>query len=381
VTWLQQLGQRVMLWLAGMLRSAGSLAILLCGLLGAVSGGRAQLRRPSLHFTRGEHAVGCIDPRTLASRVEALTGPVFVTPQGSDYAIEGHIEGQPAGFVLRLSVTGPDGVPRGERVVQHEGDDCRGFDTTVVFLIALTIDPDLTLEQAVPPSGLGEQAPAEVLLAELTQHPPVPVALAPAAPVAPPPPAPTAAARTAKLWRASLGPSFSAGELPRPGLGVSAQLAVALTRWLSVGAQLRSSSLLRSVEVAELHRLRATSFAGALLACLSTDARHRLVFGGCVGPEPSRLRARGLDFSRESVARLTSWGALVQLELSLRVRPAWSLAVQTFLRAQLQDERLVYTSLAGANTVWGPGPVAGGVTFALVRHFGSGSAPARDTEP
>src|SRR4051794_39124464 len=68
-----------------------------------------------LHWTRAAGAEGCIDPTSLARRVEALTGPVFRSPSESERFIEGIIERDRPGFRVRLSLSGADRAQAQER--------------------------------------------------------------------------------------------------------------------------------------------------------------------------------------------------------------------------------------------------------------------------
>src|SRR5688572_28881602 len=102
--------------------------------------------RPALHWSRGEGAASCIDPRALALRVTALTGSVLVEPTSADVSIEGHVKVlDEGGFEVHVSSASTRGAPRGDRTLQHMGKDCRALDEAIAFVIALLIHPDLVL--------------------------------------------------------------------------------------------------------------------------------------------------------------------------------------------------------------------------------------------
>src|SRR5687768_7170729 len=86
------------------------------------------LPRPALHWSRATDAGDCIDPHSLALRVTALTGPVLVDATEADVSIEGHIRrvGR-ARYEAQIGATGRDGVARGSRTLQHDGE-CRELD-------------------------------------------------------------------------------------------------------------------------------------------------------------------------------------------------------------------------------------------------------------
>jgi hypothetical protein len=329
-------------------------------------------RRPSLQWTRGRGAELCIDPLTLRERVEALAGPVFASE--STYAIEGHIEAQPGGYRLRLSVTAPDRVPQGERIIEHQGADCRAFDDAIVFLVALTIDPDLDLEAATGEPELAGRDPGEELLRELDASPPRPAHVEPA-----PPPAFTVPARTGYAWEGSLSFALAHDTLGGMSLGPQLGARFPITPWLALGAELRVLARVSEVEIDGTRSLRGQSFSFAPLLCARTPGETSL--RACLGPEPSVVAARGLGFDAGARARLSVWGALLKLELAHRVADHWSLLVQTFLRVGLEDKKFVYDSgpLGSRETVARLTRWSGGVALGVVYRFGSGNSGSGGT--
>lgn len=335
-------------------------------------------RKPSLHWTRGAAAATCIDSRALAARVEALTGRVFVAPQDSDYAVEGHIDARRAGgFVVRLAVSQHGAPAAGERLLEHESADCRVLDDALAFVIALTIDPDLELTALLPNAGLGERSPEEVLLQELDARPPAPAAPVVTAPpaVKPASPAPPVA-QVGAYWEASLGALYGARELPEPSLGFIASATYQGKRWLGATAQLRSLSTLRSTQLEHDLSMRSDAFAAALLACARGPLWKALVAGLCAGPEPELIAAHGVGFTDEHSARLVVWGALAQVEARWRLKGAWSLAVHGLLRVNLQTKRFVYSRAGEPFEAFETERVGFGAGLALGYAFGSGKERA-----
>lgn len=335
-------------------------------------------RKPSLHWTRGAAASTCIDSRALAARVEALTGRVFVAPQDSDYAIEGHIDARRGGgFMVRLAVSHHGAPAAGERVLEHEGADCRTLDDALAFVIALTIDPDLELTALLPNAGLGERSPEEVLLQELDTVPPVPAAAA--ASVAPVNQAPLIAAGAgapSTYWEVALGALYGARELPEPSLGFIANATYQGKHSLAASSQLRSLSMLRSTQLEPDLSMRSDAFAAALLACVRGKLWRPLRAGLCAGPEPELIATHGLGFTDERAARLVVWGALAQVEGRWRFKGPWSLAVHGLLRVNLQTKRFVYSRAGVPYEAFGTERIGLGAALTLGYALGSGTLPA-----
>jgi hypothetical protein len=169
--------------------------------LGCARASAAPPAHYALHWVRAKGAERCIDPKALAERVEALTGPVFSAPAQAEISLEGEIAPAGRGFRVRLVSTQADGVQRGERVLATNSTDCRQLDAAVAFVIALTIDPGLSLA-GVPAEVLGrfaqELPPEQVLLAELAAQPSAPSGSGPDILETAPQPAPAAASVPAK---------------------------------------------------------------------------------------------------------------------------------------------------------------------------------------
>lgn len=336
----------------------------------------AELRRPSLQWTRGHEAGECIDPLTLAERVEALTGPVFMAPY--EYAIEGHIDAVRGGWRTRLTVTGNSRAQLGERELEHLGSDCRSFDDAIVFVIALMIDPDLDLERLTGNPALAGREPGAALLDELEQQPPV---SAPVEAVAPAPePAPVAASpRPPYRWYASVRLQGAVHALAKPAVGGALDASFPVVRWFELAAQLRVLSTARKRALEAGYDVRAQSFALAALAC-ARPLKERFGVRVCAGPEPSLIRARGLGFASGSPALLSSWGALAQLELAYRVGEQWAVLLEGFVRVNLEAKRLTYTSSAGElREVDRLDRASGGMGLGVMFRFGSGTIAARAT--
>jgi hypothetical protein len=150
---------------------AAALAITLCSAAEAQS----EQSSPALHWSRAAGAGECVDPRTLAHLVESYTGPVLVAPAQADVSIEGQIERAGADlFRVRISVTGRQGPPVGERVLELNAIECRKLDGAIALVIATTLDPDLGARLPAELSWLrpSETPAGEQLRAELAHAPP-----------------------------------------------------------------------------------------------------------------------------------------------------------------------------------------------------------------
>lgn len=349
----------------------GSLA-LFC----APSRASAQPRRPSLHWTRSARAQSCIDARALAARVEALTGPVLVRPSESDYVIEGHVDLTGARFVVRVTVSGADGVPTGERLLEQQSRDCRTLDAAIAFVVALTIDPDLELESMLPPVLEGPAA-EEALLAEVSAAPPPMPTVAPEPARKPsdsPPPTPIAAeARespaTTELRSALL---VTSRELPAPAMGLLVALQHQLWRWFGVELQARAAAALWPHALGMGHRLRAQSFGLALFPC-GRQTRASFALEECLGVEPLLVRARGIGFDRPDTARLVSWGGAARLAIELAWRERWTVRTGVQLRVAGPDKQLVYSDDAETQPAYSLRRVSVALSLGIGRRFISGN--------
>lgn len=339
--------------------------------------------RPALHWSRSGAAAHCIDPRSLALRVTALTGPVLVDAAAADLSIEGHVSRDRAGvFEVRLTATGSDGVQRGDRHLEQRGD-CRELDTALALMIALLIDPDLTssyLPAEIAALGAEGAAPEVTLLRELEAEPPRPfVALA-----APHPPTPAAQTEPSTApavegplrarWTLRAGASLGLGELRGlPGTTLGPFLAVAVMRrhWLAIEALLRGVSLTRPLRLDGGHELRAQSFAAGLLAC--PRSLGAAWFGElCAGPELGLARARGRGFSEDQVAHRLELSGLVAAGLGLRVRGPWELLVRGTARWLFNRPSFSYHQVDGEQLALSLARLSGELSVGLGRAFGSG---------
>lgn len=288
-------------------------------------------RRPALHWSRGEAAESCIDPRTLAERVEAWTGPVLVAPAESDLSIEGHIDARPeGGFRARITVTREAGAPVGDRILEEQSSDCRAIDAALAFVIALTIDPTMTLPSESFDANLQGIAPEEALLAELDNKParPLPIFGPLVAPIARSKPTPTmpkagvspkppSRARTHR-YEVGIAAALDANTLPSSAWGAIA-LGSYRTDEFGLAVEARGVAAPEALRVDAVRSVRMHVLGASMLACIPILSFQRLKMDGCAGPALSFLRARGVGFSTPKRAVLKQYtgvlGAIVSIPI------------------------------------------------------------------
>jgi hypothetical protein len=303
---------------------------------------------PSLHWTRAASASECIDPRALAVRVEALTGPVLVAPGQAEVSIEGNIEANADhdGFRVRLSVTDPRGYPSGERILDFPEPACRLLDGALALVIATLIDPALGargLPDELLALGDDERAPEAQLLAELEQQP-----AAPRASRTPTAPQPSAAASaraserdTPSHFEVGAGAMLGHGPTGEPAAGALASATWFASPAFGLRVEADARFELGAYRLDERRSSRAYAIGAAILACTRVSLIAPLSIPGCIGPDLALAYARGEGFSSDHTARLVSAGARASVGLELELAPAWALDLLAFLRVG-PEKRFVY---------------------------------------
>src|SRR4051794_31360525 len=123
-----------------LLRAITRLALLL-GASCACQVARADsLAVPAFHWVRAQNASQCIDPSTLAERVEQLTSVQLSRPAGAERMIEGQIERvAPGRYRARVTASSRGQATSGERVLEQVVTDCRGPVGVIVFIWAMLL--------------------------------------------------------------------------------------------------------------------------------------------------------------------------------------------------------------------------------------------------
>jgi hypothetical protein len=304
-----------------------------------------RLLHPALHWSRGRGAEACIDPRSLAERIESITGPSLVAASVADVSIEAHIE-QPASdrFALRVTVTQMRDRGSGERFLSFTTSDCRSLDRAIALVIAVLIDPDAGSEGL--PAELSWLQPEETSAAEQLREQAAtlqPKAAAsrdasraqPAAGRDPQQPSTSESPREAPdamPWQLSVGIFAGSG----PGRVASAGLLAALARkflpWLAIGVQLRAAGGLLPLNVEGSRSVTTQNLGLSLLACPHAALGTAWHVRGCLGPELMLLFASGHGFSSDETAVLGSFGASARLALEHRFAATWGLAALGLLQ-------------------------------------------------
>lgn len=301
-------------------------------------------RRVSLQYTRDERAQACIDPVSLAHKVEAFTGPVLVAPSSAEVALEAHIQAREnGGFRARIQIGREGENAHGERVLETDSPDCRSFDDALSFVIATTIDPDLVLERVSALFDPTATPAKDVLLDELASAP-VAVAVTERAPVREKP-KPLAQPRVteSRALAGVVGVGLNINnELFVRGVGPAVLARLRLRRWLAIGVGAHATFALsdRSVDGIDLRR---QELSASFLVCPKLPLGARVELAGCVGPELFLLHVAGRGYRRGS---LLDTGLLFRPELSVRSFGPYSLHIAASARFGGQ-KTLTYSSAQG----------------------------------
>lgn len=341
-----------------------------CALVIALGAKAEAPARTALHWVRAPGAEQCIDPRTLAMRVEALTGPVFVRPAEAERSLEAEIAPHGRAFRARIRSVQRDGAPRGERTVESEGPDCRAIDAALAFVLAVTVDPELA-GGAVPDELRGlfaeEVAPEEQLLAELDANPPAPVLLpeapepAPLAPASPPPP--VLPVRPSARYVLSLAAGGLARTLPNLTPGLSLAGSIVYPRYVALALWTGLFPLSPAWQLDTGHEARFSAYAVGVGACPYAALGGRVRLGVCAGPELALLVGRGDGFTSDRTARLLDPALAASGGLTVGLSPRVGLLAHGGARVRITERRFVLEQVGERRGAFSPARI--GVYFAL----------------
>jgi hypothetical protein len=243
------------------------------------------LRRPALHWTRADDALGCVDPRALAEHVEALVGPVLVRASEAENSIEGRVDRLDTGKLrVRVRVLDVTGAKVGERTFEQAAEDCADLTPAIVFVIAMVIDPDVAAH-GLPPALValiagGERPPEQVLLDELDKGPTLAARTTPVQAsddeLAPQQPMPDRM-QASSLLRASYG------EAMRAVLSLDLRFLYTLPRHLAVLGYVRGGVQLGTHELAQGRALNIGTFDAGIALCAGHTPERDLRLTGCLG--------------------------------------------------------------------------------------------------
>jgi len=334
------------------MRVAISLLTVLVGLAGAAHAEAP--RRPALNWVRASGAETCIDPRALSVRVQALTGPVLVATADAEVSIEGEIAPLPkGGFRTRITVTDRRGAVIGERLLEQPDTDCRALDAMLAFVIAVMIDPDVSLPPELASLVSSEEEPDEALLAELVATPPKPVVVAPSPAVSvestsapeeprkpsalPPRPRNELHVGLGAVWGSAPGTAFAAMLSIMRGLG----------RYVWIGGALRALPPLHEQKLEPAHNVTVQAYDAVLQGCLGRAFSERTLTRLCAGPELNVWAARGSGFDESGAATLYGVGLSLSPQLRVDLGRGVGLRLDAFGRVNLRSPRFLYTSAQG----------------------------------
>lgn len=348
------------------------------------------LRRPALHWTRADDTLDCVDPRTLAERVEELVGPVLVRSPEAEYSIEARVaRGKEGALRVEVRVLNAWGGKVGERSFEHTAGSCAGLTPAIAFVIAMTIDPNVAAH-GLPPALvalLGEEAADDKLLRELDGAPPPAVEPHPAvaavlepAPAPPAKPAAVLQVRDPELDVApprepnhQLGALVRAAyrETARASLGLQLRYLLRVTRSsLAVGGYAQFGRQLGAHELGADHQLELTTLDLGLLGCAGRRVAARLRLAGCLGAEAAIAYGRGGGFTPNQLQVMATGAAVAQLTARLEVVEPFGVMVALNLRSALEQREFRYENADGVSVVVYRSPVlAGGIALGPTWEF------------
>ncbi len=286
---------------------------------------------------RLEGAESCVATQKLAQSVETRLGRrVFVSASEADLSVEGHVARVRQGFHASLSVRDAKGSLLGTRELETRDRSCDALTESLVFALAVMIDPDAT---APPP-----------------EEPPPPPPAPPAPPPSPPPPAavvvvreqPAPAAPAPQPWGIAIegNAAIALGVVPGAGAGASLAAVVAPPHFWAIrvgGAYFFDSSQ----DIPGGARATVSLAYGEALLCPLARAAGRLRVLTCAGAQVGSLQTRGTGFSRNIPDESLQVNVAAKGEVSLRlVSPLVLLAGVTALVPTTRDA-LGYTRADG----------------------------------
>ncbi len=309
---------------------------------------RADVTTPALNYARAVGAEGCIDPKALAARIEAITQTTFVSSSQTAWVLEVLVEPHHTGFRATIAMGGR-GPERDRRVLRESTGDCRKLDAALVFVLSLMVDPTLA-SRPLPQElqgivGLGDEPPEELLLRELTRGPGISASReAAAAPELPTVVRKVTHGRSAAeesrssgprtQYIVGLGPALSWFALPEMAWGGSASVSSNLVRfaWLAVDLRAFPVPVLRPLPSGEHMTIRTYDF--ALTLCPLHRQWKRFFAMLCAGPSLDVLSAQGRGFDRNHRSRL--WIPSGSAAISMRIRVLGRFGLQVDFRGRVR---------------------------------------------
>lgn len=305
------------------------------------------LRRPALHWTRGDDALGCVDPRTLAEHVESLVGPVLVRASEADNTIEGRVESTvPGKLRVRVRVLDVTGAKVGERTFEQATTNCAELTPSIVFVIGMVIDPDVAAH-GLPPALIamiagGERPPEQVLLDELDEAPALGGAHPSSTPVLPAPSDAPKAPPVSPARQVSALLRGSYGEVPRALLALDLRFLHTLPRHLAVLGYLRGGVQLGRHELEHGRALAFGTFDAGFVLCGGHTAARTLRLMGCLGAEVASALVRGHGLAVNKLDIASAPAAVAQLTLRWRWRDGLGVIASLHGRLAFLERDIVF---------------------------------------
>jgi hypothetical protein len=325
-----------------------------------VASAQSVLRRPALHWARSQDALSCVDPRTLAERVEELVGPVLVRAPEAEHTVEAEVSRpKPDALRVEVRVLNVWGAKVGERTFEQQGGDCAELTPAIAFVIAMMIDPDVAAH-GLPPALIallgGDEPAEEKLMREVdgaAPEPPLP-AMPP-----PPPPKPTVAQRRdpelpkpppprGAPRQAALLVRGSWHEAARATFGIEGRyLQRAWSEHFSAGGYIRIGQQPGAATLPDDRFLSITTLDVGLQACGGQSALATLRVMMCLGFEVTNAIGRGDGFSRDHVQGVSTGAAVAQLTARLRLVGQFGVMLSFNARAAFSQREFDYRDAIG----------------------------------
>ncbi len=324
--------------------SLGCLLFLLTALLSraAAADELATAELAALNWVRLDSAASCPSGAEVTQAIERRLGHAALVPrEQADLVIEARLEGLPSGhFQIEIALVRGDTVV-GRRELESEEPSCQGVAETAALVIALTIDPEVSLEP-LPISSA-----------------PAPAASAPSAAVAPPaaielPVLARAAPAQAARWQADLELSggVATGTVPNVAFGLHLR-GRALPPALPFGIELEGAYF-PSMRLEALPGKGAdfTAFYLGAGLCSRPKRSSRLSASLCAGVEVGAMAGQGYGFQSTPKFRTLTLALAARGALWFRVLQPLAVVLGPSIAVPLKRDYFETTTADGSEALF-----------------------------
>lgn len=344
------------------MKAAGRTAVaMLFGTASFCASSAAMAESYRLEWVREPGAESCISGAALARLLEQVLGPSAVD-SGPPLLAQGHIAPAPAPLRWRMTLRVWDarGELLGERELSHAAPHCSALTSSVLLILAMSIDPDAA-RSGLPPAVAAELRrdrnedvdvwPSAVHVPPIASFERLGDTLDQATPNAGPRrAAPAETARPTPRWQVLFGLALSIGLLPEvsPGLSLAGRFRFAPAWSVSLGA---SAWLPRQVPLPGPYALADGVEFGALQAelrlCRSLVDGRRFELSACLG---SAVGSRWVSAAALET-RQNPWraylGPMLGLESKVQLGQRGFVSGGVTAIGQLRQDRFTYLDHAG----------------------------------